>query len=139
MDGIAFFVTIGKPDVPLANAGGGVIFLMQHFRQGQALGSNQRRTARAGEDRAAARNAKAHLSGHQAVARGCADRAGRVGIGEAHTFTRELIDVRRGDFRFGMVARNITVAQVIGENEEDIGSFRFQGNCESEKSEKRFQ
>ena len=61
-----------------------------------------------------------------------------MGIGKAQALARELIDVRRGDFRFGMVARNIAVAQVISQDDNNIGSFRLQGNCESEKSEDCF-
>jgi hypothetical protein len=52
-----------------------------------------------------------------------------VGIGETHAFARELIDVRRRDFRAGMVARDIAVAEVIGKDEEDVGSIRLDETC----------
>ena len=43
-----------------------------------------------------------------------------MGIGEQHTFSGELIDVRGRDFRFFVVAAGISVPHVIHENEDDV-------------------
>ena len=60
-------------------------------------------------------------SREQPIARGVAERAGGVGVGEPQALTREAIDVRCGDFGLRLVAARIAVAHVIDENQEDVG------------------
>ena len=60
------------------------------------------------------------LSGHDACARGRTDRAGRIGVGEAHALRGEAVDVRRLVVRAAEAAE-VSPAHVVGENEDDVG------------------
>jgi len=60
---------------------------------------------------------------HQAGARGGADGAAGVALGEANAFGGEAIDVRGFDFRLA-VAAQIAIAQIIGEDEDNVWPLR---------------
>jgi hypothetical protein len=98
VDRFAGLIAKCEPDVPFADRRGGVALLLQQSRQRELSRCDQRRPARALKHRAAARHTKRHLSGHEAVARRCANRGRTVRIGEAHAFARELVDVRSRTF-----------------------------------------
>jgi hypothetical protein len=66
-------------------------------------------------------DAKGHPAGKEAVTAGRADGGGGLGVGEAQPFAGEPVDVRRGDFGYGVVTADIPVAEVIGEDEDDVG------------------
>ncbi len=44
-------------------------------------------------------------------------------IGESESLFGECVDVWCGYFGFGVVALDIAVAEVVGEDEEDVGEF----------------
>ena len=50
-----------------------------------------------------------------------------MGIREAHAAGGEAVQVRRGDFRSGVVATGVTIAQVIGQDEQDVWPGRRRG------------
>ena len=56
-------------------------------------------------------------------------------VGKFHSVGCELIDVGRGDFGFGIVASGISVAHVIGENDDDVGFFSRESGAETKKTE----
>ena len=64
-------------------------------------------------------------------------------IGEAQSFCRETVEMRRGNFRRGIVRAEIAVAHVIGVEDEDVGLRRFRGGvqpggrCEQQHGEER--
>ena len=60
------------------------------------------------------------LAGEQRPARSGTARAARIRLGEAHAFGRQPVKVRRGEFLLP-VAAQVPPAQVIGENEDDVG------------------
>ena len=69
---------------------------------------------------------------HQRAARRCANRTARVGLGEAQPLRRQLVDVRRGDV-FSAVAAEVTVAEIIGQDEDDVGLVGAKSNRRREK------
>ncbi len=133
-------VAKGQAHMPFADRRGGVALLPQHRRQGQATRGDQGGAAGALEHRAAIRHAKRHLAGHQAVARGRADRGGTMRVGEAHAFPREAVEMWRGDLRLVVVAAHIAVAEVVGEDEQDVRRLgrarRRQRDAERENHER---
>ena len=45
-----------------------------------------------------------------------------MSVGEAHALRREPVDVRRGNFpALRVVALDIAVTEVVGEDDEDVG------------------
>jgi len=48
-----------------------------------------------------------------------------MSVGEPHAFAGESIDVWSADLGFGVVAAKVAVAEVIGEDEKDVGFGRF--------------
>ncbi len=48
-----------------------------------------------------------------------------MGVGEPHAFAGKSIDVGRFDLGLGVVAAQVAVAEVVGEDEEDVGFGRF--------------
>jgi hypothetical protein len=49
-----------------------------------------------------------------------------MGIGEKHAFSSQSVDVGGGYSRLGIVAGNVPITEVIGQNENDVGKFRDQ-------------
>ncbi len=47
-----------------------------------------------------------------------------MGVGEAHPLRRKAVDVRCGDLPGPIEAMDITIAQVVGQDVDDIGPFR---------------
>jgi hypothetical protein len=65
----------------------------------------------------------------QVIAGRRANRAGRVGLVEADPLRGQLIDMGRSDeARIGAVGTDRTVAQVVGENDDDIGTILGEGS-----------
>ena len=62
------------------------------------------------------------LAGEHGITRRRASRRGRMGIGEAESFAGEAVDVRRADFG-GAVAADVAVAQIVGVNQDDVGTI----------------
>ncbi len=69
------------------------------------------------------------LAGEDACPRWRADRASRVGVGEAHALRREPVDVRRLVERAAEAAQ-VAPAHVVDENEDEVGARSgFGGGC----------
>ena len=113
-----------EADVPLAHGGGGVALASQHLGQGQPTRLDQARSADSREDAAAVAGTETHPSREEAITRGRADRRGGVRVREAETFPGQSVEVRRGDLRSRVVAADIAVAQVIGQDHDDVGPTR---------------
>jgi hypothetical protein len=136
-------------EVPFADAGGGVAAGAEGLgerglREGKLAGVGGR------HDLAAAVPLDAGLAnrvGHAAAGRpapgekagpgGRANRGGRVGVGEAHAFAGQPIDVRRADVRVA-VAGEIAPAEIVDQEEDEVdrrgrcgGGGRRAGGTES--------
>ena len=107
------------PDVPLAEARGRIPGLAQHPRESEPPFLDQARAADTGED-APHPGAEGHAAGEQAVARRRADGGRAVRVGEEHPLRGEAIEVRRRDLALGVVAADVAVAEVVGEDDDDV-------------------
>ena len=117
-----------EAEMPLADASGDVARPLEQRGERQASLFDQQRVV--GPDRAVARpGAPAIAASQQVVAAGRADRRRRVPLGESHPFPRQPVDVRRPDLRRA-IAADIAVAEVVGENNDDVGPpFRGRGKA----------
>jgi len=62
--------------------------------------------------------------GHDGGPAGHADRVGDVSVGELHAILAETVEVRGGDFGlFASEGLYVSIAQVVGEDEDDVWSF----------------
>ena len=61
-----------------------------------------------------------------------AQRTGRVGVGKFKTFLGELVDVGSGDLGIGIEASRVSIAHVIGKDDNDVG---FVGSKSGAKTE----
>ncbi len=62
--------------------------------------------------------------GHDGGPAGHADRVGDVSVGEPHAILAETVEVRGGDFGFfASEGLYVSIAQVVGEDENDVWSF----------------
>ena len=59
-------------------------------------------------------------AGHEHAARRGADGRAGIGIGESHAVGGQAIEIRRFDLLLA-VAAEVAVAEVIGQDEDDIG------------------
>ena len=50
-----------------------------------------------------------------------------MGIGEAHAFSGEAVEVWSGDLALRIVGAHVAEPQIIGEHDDDVGFFR--GGC----------
>ncbi len=109
---------VGLAEAPLADYPGGVAGLFQQLGDGY-IRRPKRHAGVAADQRVARMQA-----GHQAAARRSADRASGVVIGEAHPLGGKLIDIRRFDCLLP-VAAQVAVAQIVGQNENNIGRIFY--------------
>ena len=123
-DVVAVFVEEGEADMPLSVHRGGIALVAEHLREGELVRFYEAGSADSLED-ASERDSERHSSGEQAVAAGGADGGRRVGIGEPHAFAGESIDVWGFHLGFVVVATQVAVAEVVGEDEEDVGFGRL--------------
>ena len=113
--------------VPLADAVGAVPLPPQQPGHGEAVGLDESALPLP-EDAPLQARAPAVAPGEHGVAAGRAHAGGSVGVGEAHALGGEAVQVRRGDPRFGVVAARVPVAEVIGQDEDDVRLFQG-GSC----------
>jgi len=73
------------------------------------------------------------LAGEQAGARWRADRLRAIGRRETHPLRRKFIEMRRR-LIFATVAGEVVEAEVVGEDEDDVRSFRTV-RCQTESDE----
>jgi len=64
------------------------------------------------------------FAGHQRRARGGADAGGRVSLREAQAFAGQAVELRCL-VQVGTVTSEVGPAQIVGEDEEDVGSERL--------------
>ena len=121
-DGVSVLVKEGEADVPFTDEGGCVAVFLEHGGKGEAIFFDETRASGAGEDSFHA-GSEGHASGEDAVAGGRADGGGAVSVGKAKAFAGELVDVGCGDFRLVVVAAEVSIAEVVGEDEEDVGEI----------------
>ena len=108
-------------EMPFADAGGRIPLLPEHGRHGGAGGRDHGRSVR-GKDAVLHPRPPVVAAGENAVARGRADRCRSMRIGEGHPLRRELVEVRRRDLAALRVqALHIAVAEVVGEDVDDVG------------------
>ena len=50
-----------------------------------------------------------------------------MGVGEAHAFSGEAVEVWSGDLAFRIVGAHVAEPQIIGQHDDDVGFFR--GGC----------
>lgn len=119
-NGVSVCVKEGKADVPFADEGGCVAVFLEHGGECEAIFFDEAGTAGAGENAFHA-GSEGHASGEYAVTGGRADGGGAVGVSEAKAFTGELVDVGCGNFGLIVVTAEVSVAKVVGKDEEDVG------------------
>ena len=111
-------------EVPFAEAGGGVAVLLQELGHrllagmDAACGDGLQNGRADGADVQA--NAAWVATGHQGRATRCADSAGRVEAGELAPLRRHAIEVWCAMLRLRIEARDVPVAEVVAEDDDDI-------------------
>ncbi len=106
------------PERPLAHSPGAVARLLQHLRDGEVVRSQPDVVGEVVPDAVVA---VVHPR-HEAAARGGTDGRARVGLGEPQALGGQPIEVRRLDLLLP-VGAEITVAEVVGQDEDDVGSW----------------
>ena len=109
-------------EVPLADARGAVALLLQHRRE-RELGVERRRVEAVDD---AVEFPPVKPSREQRVAARRADARRAVRIGETQALAGELVEVRRANFRLGILNREIAVTHVVGVENDDVGAV---GSC----------
>ena len=108
----------GEAEAPLAEEAGGVAGLVKNFGDGDVVLEQAFAVTLVGVA------ADAGVAGveplHEAGPRRRADRVAGVGVGEAHALAGEAVDVRSEDL-FLAVAAKVAPAEIIGEDEDDVG------------------
>ena len=59
-----------------------------------------------------------------------------MGIGENHPLGRKSIRMRRGDLSFGIQTADISIAQIVGEDVDDV-RFRISGGSQRQRDGKQ--
>ncbi len=106
--------------MPFPDTCRGIPVVAKHLRQRQAAFLDQVGAAHSRED-ALHTGAELHPAGENTVAGRGTDRRWTVGIGEPHAVSCKLVEDGRGDPGFGVVAGHVSVAEIVGQDEQDIG------------------
>ena len=109
----------GQAEVPLAERGGAITLALAERGEREAVGFDMQRSVDGQHPAVLDRGAPIISARHQAVARRRADRAGRVGLGEAAAFLRQAIHIWRLH-ALGPVTAGTAPAVIIGQNDEDV-------------------
>jgi len=117
--------------VPFANARSGIAVVSKHLRQCQTLLLDQAGTAQPDKDSPHSR-AELHPPGKDAVARRRADGRWTVGIRKSHTLRCKLVQVRRRNLGIGVVTADVSIPEIVCQDEEDIGQTFIISVCEIE-------
>ena len=120
VNGFAVLVEEGHPDMPFAEESGGVALLLQHGREGQPVLFDQAGPPDTGENPTVIQ-AKCHTPGHDAIAGRRTDRGGAVCVGEEKALAGELVEMRGWDLALRVVAADVSIPEIVGEDEEDVG------------------
>jgi len=111
-------------EVPLADNPGGVAGRPERLGDGDVVGGEVLRVV--GAEVVGDAHAGGPLPRHQGGAVRRADRRGGVGVGEAHAVAGETVQVGRLVERVA-VAAQLRVAQVVGQDEDDVALARRSG------------
>lgn len=112
-----------ETEVPFAEDGGVVSALFEKVGDGEGFGGDEegRGDGSGAPEAFAIGSAEGVFAGEEPVAGRSADGGGRVGVGKAFSFGGQPVDV--GGFEFGgAVAAEIAVAEIVGEDEDDVGA-----------------
>jgi len=118
-DELSFLIEEGHADVPLADTGGGVSLVAEHLGEGEPVLLDQAGSLHSGEYALHPR-AECHPPSEQAVPGGSAHGGWAVGIGKVHSLFRHFVQMGGRNFRLRIVATQVPIAQVIGEDEQDV-------------------
>ena len=105
--------------MPFAHAGSAVAVLLKHFRQGQ-LRRIERGRVEGVHD--AVKLPPVKPPGEQRIAARRAYAGGTVRIREAHALRGKAVEVRRGNLRRRIVRAEVSVAHVVGVEDDDVGT-----------------
>lgn len=119
----------GIAEVPFAEDSGAITAVAEQFGESELVGVDA--GFGAWSERAVDADAIGVTTGEQGGAGGGADGLGDVETGEPRPFAGETIEMRGANFG-GAVATEITPAEVIGEDQNDIGWARRVGGGEGE-------
>ena len=120
----------GVAEMPFAETRRVIAVLLQQRRHGQPLGCDQRRHV-AIEHAVLQSRAPRVAPREQSVARRRADRRAAVGVRKGQPLRRQLVEVRRLDFAaLRIEALHVAVAEVVGENVNEVGFARGVGGGE---------
>ena len=108
------------PEVPFADASGVIALRLEKTRERHATFRDQGQR-KAPENTALELCAPVVASGQERVTRRRADSRGSVPVGEAHPLGGEPVEVRRRDLGVRVVAAHVTIAEVVGEDDDDVG------------------
>ena len=107
-----------ESQVPFADGGGGISFLLEHVGHGDA-GRVDDEFRIAGSDACILLPPGIH-AGQQSEAGRCAGRRGGVGIGELQSLSGKAVEVGRTDSG-SSVATQVTDAQIVGNEVDNVG------------------
>ena len=124
--GLAVFEWPGHSEVPFADAGGVVAVLFEEAGDGEAIFGDEG-FGEASEHAALEVGTPVVAAGEEAVAGGGADAGGSVGVGKAHAFGGEAVEIGGGDFAVRVVGGDVAVALVVGEDDDDVGPVSGEG------------
>ena len=112
-------------EMPFADEAGGVAVLLQERGDRGARRLDEEWIEGVGDATVIERRAPTVAACDERVARRRANRRRRIGIGETSPFARETVEVGRLNERgIGAVGTKAPVAEVIGEDDEDVGRER---------------
>ena len=106
--------------VPFAHAGGAVALLLEHGGDGLPPRLDQG-PGHSGQHQIFQFGAPVVPAGHQCVPGGGAHGGRGVAVGKAHALPGQPINVLGVDLGLGVHAGHVAVAQIVGEEEDDIG------------------
>ena len=107
--------------MPLADARRAIAVLLGEPGNRQPIGRDEWRLPDA-DDTLLQTAAPVIPAGQQRVARRRTDSGRRMRVGETQPLRRETIDARREDLAaLGVVARDVTVTEVVGQDDDDVG------------------
>lgn len=127
---------VGGPEPPFSKSSGSITGGLECFSDGNGFSSDRplsgKKAAILGVAIISDFGMTEVTAGEEDAACGGADGGSSVVMGEAHTVFGELVEVRSLDF-FLPVAADFSVAEIVGENENDV---RFLSGLETGREEK---
>src|SRR5262249_55351888 len=119
----------------LADARRRIAVMAQKLRSSESTLLDQRRSPRR-QDVALEPRSPAVATRQQRIACRRADRRRRMGIGEPHSFARQPIENRRRYLRLRIEAADVTITEVIRQDEHNVRPCRIGCGAERQTSNK---